>query len=61
MKYPTLECLHNFKAHDTDVDDLDIHPNGKRVRFGKKSNKPKLLNNTVNNKPFRHQWWCLQT
>ena len=30
LTYPALKCLHNFKAHDTDVDDLDIHPNGKR-------------------------------
>ncbi|XP_028406368.1 prolactin regulatory element-binding protein-like [Dendronephthya gigantea] len=30
LKYPTLKCLHNFKAHDTDVDDLAVHPNSKR-------------------------------
>ncbi|XP_046851204.1 prolactin regulatory element-binding protein-like isoform X2 [Xenia sp. Carnegie-2017] len=30
FKYPELSCVHEFKAHETDVDDLDIHPNGKR-------------------------------
>ncbi|XP_029192521.2 LOW QUALITY PROTEIN: prolactin regulatory element-binding protein-like [Acropora millepora] len=27
LKYPSLECTHDIKAHATDVDDLDVHPN----------------------------------
>ncbi|KAJ7386989.1 hypothetical protein OS493_003951 [Desmophyllum pertusum] len=27
LKYPSLESVHDIKAHTTDVDDLDVHPN----------------------------------
>ncbi|XP_068677879.1 guanine nucleotide-exchange factor SEC12-like [Montipora foliosa] len=27
LQYPSLECTHDIKAHSTDVDDLDVHPN----------------------------------
>ncbi|CAH3108806.1 unnamed protein product [Porites lobata] len=27
LKYPSLESVHDIKAHSTDVDDLDVHPN----------------------------------
>lgn len=31
FQYPSLECAHDIKAHSTDVDDLDVHPNSIQV------------------------------
>lgn len=30
LKYPSLESVHDIKAHTTDVDDLDVHPNSRQ-------------------------------
>lgn len=30
LKYPSLESIHDIKAHTTDVDDLDVHPNSRQ-------------------------------
>ena len=31
FQYPSLESVHDIKAHTTDVDDLDVHPNSRQV------------------------------
>ena len=31
FQYPSLESIHDIKAHTTDVDDLDVHPNSRQV------------------------------
>lgn len=31
FQYPSLENVHDIKAHTTDVDDLDVHPNSRQV------------------------------
>lgn len=31
FQYPSLESVHDIKAHSTDVDDLDVHPNSNWV------------------------------
>ena len=33
FQYPSLESVHDIKAHATDVDDLDVHPNSRQVKF----------------------------